>query len=81
MEAFTDTGVAEEIRRRGTLDSHEPERRSADGRNVQRSLENGMDHAAAAHAIGFAPENGRERPPRPLRLVRDAHAERLFPGL
>jgi 2,4-dichlorophenol 6-monooxygenase len=43
------------------LDSYEPERRSADGRNVQRSVENGMNHAVVARAIGVAPENGREK--------------------
>lgn len=42
------------------LDSYEPERRSADGRNVRRSVENGMNHAVVARAIGVAPENGLE---------------------
>jgi len=42
------------------LDSYEPERRSADARNVQRSLENGMNHIAVANAIGLARENGVE---------------------
>jgi 2,4-dichlorophenol 6-monooxygenase len=34
------------------LASYEPERRTATGRNVQRSLENGMNHAAIGEAIG-----------------------------
>jgi 2,4-dichlorophenol 6-monooxygenase len=42
------------------LDSYEPERRSADGRNVQRSLENGMNHGAIASAIGVSPAGGVE---------------------
>jgi 2,4-dichlorophenol 6-monooxygenase len=40
------------------LDSYEPERRSADGRNVERSLENGMNHFVVAQAIGVAGGNG-----------------------
>jgi 2,4-dichlorophenol 6-monooxygenase len=39
------------------LDSYEAERRPADARNVQRSLENGMNHLTVASAIGVAPEN------------------------
>ena len=35
------------------LDSYEPERRAVDGRNVQRSLENGMNHMKVAQAIGL----------------------------
>ena len=35
------------------LDSYEPERRAVDGRNVQRSLENGMNHLAVAQALGL----------------------------
>lgn len=35
------------------LDSYEAERRVADGRNVQRSLENGLNHAVIANAIGI----------------------------
>jgi 2,4-dichlorophenol 6-monooxygenase len=42
------------------LDSYEPERRSADGRNVERSLENGMNHFVVAQAIGVAGGNGTE---------------------
>ena len=37
------------------LDSYEAERRPVDGRNVQRSLENGANHARVAEAIGFGP--------------------------
>jgi len=33
------------------LDSYEPERRTTDGRNVQRSLDNGMNHMQIAQAI------------------------------
>jgi len=40
------------------LDSYEPERRSADGRNVERSLENGMNHFQVAQAIGISGEAG-----------------------
>lgn len=43
------------------LDSYEAERRPADGRNVERSLENGMNHFKVAQAIGISRENGRER--------------------
>ena len=35
------------------LDSYEAERRAVDGRNVQRSLENGINHARVAQAIGI----------------------------
>jgi 2,4-dichlorophenol 6-monooxygenase len=35
------------------LDSYEPERRAVDGRNVQRSLENGTNHVKVAAAIGL----------------------------
>ncbi len=37
----------------GLLATYEAERRPADARNVQRSLENGMNHAAIAEALGF----------------------------
>jgi 2,4-dichlorophenol 6-monooxygenase len=40
------------------LDSYEPERRSADGRNVARSLDNGMNHMQVAQAIGLSGEAG-----------------------
>lgn len=36
------------------LATYEPERRAADGRNIQRSLENGLNHAVIADALGFA---------------------------
>jgi 2,4-dichlorophenol 6-monooxygenase len=42
------------------LDSYEAERRPADGRNVQRSLENGWNHARIAEAIGLGPGKGAE---------------------
>jgi 2,4-dichlorophenol 6-monooxygenase len=45
----------------GLLDTYEAERRPVDGRNVARSLENGMHHFRVAEAIGFARENGAER--------------------
>jgi len=35
------------------LGTYEAERRPVDGRNVQRSMENGMNHLAVAEAIGF----------------------------
>ena len=37
------------------LASYEPERRTADGRNVQRSMENGLNHLAVAAALGIEP--------------------------
>lgn len=37
----------------GLLTSYEAERRPADARNVQRSMENGMNHAVIADALGF----------------------------
>jgi 2,4-dichlorophenol 6-monooxygenase len=40
------------------LDSYEPERRGADARNVERSLENGMNHLTVAQAIGLSGANG-----------------------
>jgi 2,4-dichlorophenol 6-monooxygenase len=40
------------------LDSYEPERRTTDGRNVQRSLDNGMNHMQVARAIGISGEAG-----------------------
>lgn len=39
------------------LASYEAERRPADGRNVKRSLENGMNHMAIAQGLGFSPAN------------------------
>lgn len=36
----------------GLLESYEPERRPVDGRNVERSMENGMNHAAVGAAMG-----------------------------
>jgi 2,4-dichlorophenol 6-monooxygenase len=42
------------------LDTYEAERRPVDARNVQRSLENGMNHFRVAEAIGLARENGVE---------------------
>jgi 2,4-dichlorophenol 6-monooxygenase len=43
------------------LDSYEAERRPVDGRNVQRSLENGMNHFRIAEAIGLDRESGAEK--------------------
>jgi 2,4-dichlorophenol 6-monooxygenase len=43
------------------LDSYEAERRPVDGRNVQRSLENGMNHFRVAEAIGLARESDAEK--------------------
>jgi 2,4-dichlorophenol 6-monooxygenase len=40
------------------LASYEAERRPVDGRNVQRSMENGMNHAVIADTIGFRPGAG-----------------------
>lgn len=42
------------------LDSYEAERRSVDGRNVQRSLENGSNHLRVAEAIGITRDGGTE---------------------
>jgi 2,4-dichlorophenol 6-monooxygenase len=53
------------------LDSYEAERRPVDGRNVQRSLDNGMNHFRVAQAIGIARENGRERNLAALRSALD----------
>lgn len=44
----------------GLLDSYEPERRAADGRNVQRSLENAMNHTMIGQTLGLNPGSGRE---------------------
>lgn len=41
------------------LASYEAERRPVDGRNVQRSMENGMNHALVAQAMGFRPDADR----------------------
>lgn len=43
------------------LATYEPERRAADGRNVQRSMENGFNHLAIAEAIGMTRDGGAER--------------------
>jgi 2,4-dichlorophenol 6-monooxygenase len=43
------------------LDTYEAERRPVDGRNVQRSLENGMNHFRVAEAIGLTREGGAEQ--------------------
>lgn len=42
------------------LDSYEPERRPSDGRNVQRSLENAMNHTMIGQTLGLNPTNDRE---------------------
>jgi 2,4-dichlorophenol 6-monooxygenase len=42
------------------LDSYEAERRAVDGRNVQRSLENGMNHARIAACIGITRDGGEQ---------------------
>lgn len=44
----------------GLLATYEPERRAADGRNVQRSMENGFNHLAIAEAIGMTRDGGAE---------------------
>jgi 2,4-dichlorophenol 6-monooxygenase len=43
------------------LDTYEAERRPVDGRNVQRSLENGMNHQRIAEVIGIAREGDTAR--------------------
>jgi 2,4-dichlorophenol 6-monooxygenase len=43
------------------LDTYEPERRSSDEQNAQRSLENAVSHFAIAAAIGVSHENGEEQ--------------------
>jgi 2,4-dichlorophenol 6-monooxygenase len=43
----------------GLLDSYEPERRACDGRNVERSLENALNHTAIGQALGLDPANDR----------------------
>jgi 2,4-dichlorophenol 6-monooxygenase len=43
------------------LDSYADERRPADERNAQRSLENAMNHFEVAAALGVAPENSPEQ--------------------
>jgi len=40
------------------LASYEAERRPVDGRNVQRSMENGLNHALVGQAMGFLPGAG-----------------------
>jgi hypothetical protein len=42
------------------LDTYEPERRSADARNAQRSLENAVNQFAIVTAMGVSPENTAE---------------------
>lgn len=41
----------------GLLDSYEPERRASDGRNVQRSLENAMNHTVIGQTLGLNPSS------------------------
>ncbi len=43
------------------LDTYEPERRSADEQNAQRSLENAVNHFAIAASIGVSHENDEEQ--------------------
>lgn len=43
------------------LDSYEPERRASDGRNVQRSLENAMNHTLIGQTLGLNPSNAPEQ--------------------
>lgn len=45
--------VLEGVAGDGLLDTYEAERRPADGRNVQRSLENGLNHASIGDRLGF----------------------------
>jgi 2,4-dichlorophenol 6-monooxygenase len=42
------------------LDTYEPERRSSDERNAQRSLENAVNHFQIMNALGVSPENTQE---------------------
>jgi 2,4-dichlorophenol 6-monooxygenase len=65
------------------LDSYEAERRPADGRNVQRSLENGLNHARIAEAIGVRPGNGAEANLAALRsaLEPGAHRRRVLEAI
>jgi 2,4-dichlorophenol 6-monooxygenase len=42
----------------GLLASYEAERRPVDGRNVQRSMENALNHAAIADSLGLARQGG-----------------------
>jgi 2,4-dichlorophenol 6-monooxygenase len=43
------------------LATYEPERRAADGRNVQRSMENSMNHVMVAETIGLTRDGGIDR--------------------
>jgi 2,4-dichlorophenol 6-monooxygenase len=43
------------------LDTYEPERRSSDERNAQRSLENAVNHFAIGDALGVSHENSPEQ--------------------
>lgn len=65
------------------LDSYEPERRSADGRNVERSLENGLNHMVVAQAIGFSRDNDADANRAALRsaLEDGAHRRRVLAAI
>lgn len=44
----------------GLLDSYEPERRPVDARNIQRSLENALNHVMIGEKLGISPGAGTE---------------------
>jgi 2,4-dichlorophenol 6-monooxygenase len=57
------------------LDTYEPERRSADERNAQRSLENAVNHFAIVNALGLSPENHPDENWTSLRRMWSGHPE------
>jgi 2,4-dichlorophenol 6-monooxygenase len=57
------------------LDTYEPERRSADERNAQRSLENAVNQFAIVNALGLSPDHGHEENWTSLRRMWSGRAE------
>jgi 2,4-dichlorophenol 6-monooxygenase len=57
------------------LDTYEPERRSVDERNAQRSLENAVNHFAIGHALGVSHDNTPEENWANLRRMWSGRAE------
>jgi len=57
------------------LDTYEPERRSSDEQNAQRSLENAVNHVTIAAASGVGPEQGEEQNLAVLRRMWGGSAE------
>ncbi|MFI6096052.1 FAD-dependent monooxygenase [Lentzea sp. NPDC051213] len=57
------------------LDTYEPERKPTTARNVQRSVENAVNHLVTTHSLGISPEQTAEENWQALRQVWDERSE------